>query len=149
MEVKPWKSVILWNSRNYQFNNVYFWELFDRKVGIAVSDIMYFLNTSHSEEKEDVLTSLCAYVFIDTMKERLFHHRFLEPSTLQNKIYKYHDLRKFLEQIWYLSRVHDCMQFSCHLNHLLKEREISIEVLVKKTFTEWKRKPNFYLAQIF
>ena len=35
-------------------------------------------------------------------------------------------------QEWFLDFHDDCMQFSCHLNHLLKEREISIEVLVKK-----------------
>ena len=54
---------------------------------------------NHPTEKEDVLVSLCAYTFIDTVKERLFHHRFLDPSNMEHKIYKYHDMRKYFDQI--------------------------------------------------
>ena len=74
---------------------------FHRRI-VFISRPCLFLNGSHPTEKDDVLVYLCAYTFIDTIKERLFHHRFLDPLYMEHKIYKCHDLREYFDQFWYL-----------------------------------------------
>ena len=76
------------------------WEIFDRKIGLMVSDVVNFLDTVHPVEKGSVLNLLCAYVFVNTVTKRLFHHQYLDPSNLRNKLYKKGDLRKYFNEVW-------------------------------------------------
>ena len=64
-----------------------------------VSDVVNFLDTVHPAEKGYDLKLLCAYVLIDTVTKRLFHHQYLDPSNLRNKFYKKGDLRKYFNEV--------------------------------------------------
>ena len=69
--------------------------IFERKVGIFTSDVLRFLDEHHADVKFTVLTYLCAYVFIDSKKRRILHHRYLDPFSLENILYKQVDLMNF------------------------------------------------------
>ena len=48
----------------------------------------------------NILTYLCAHVFIDAKKRRIFHHRYLNPFSLGNILYKQANLMNFFRSAW-------------------------------------------------